>query len=61
VDYLQRRSHEWPGKRHGLGQLSRDFSLKLLESRYEGMVYIVFPGNVGKTESLAEIVSIMKS
>ena len=46
-----------------LGQLSRGISVWKLgpESRYEGMVYIVFPGNVGKTESLAEIVSIMKS
>jgi hypothetical protein len=46
-----------------LGQLSRGISVWQLgpESRYDGMIYIVFPGNVGKPESLAEVVSIMKS
>jgi hypothetical protein len=46
-----------------LGQLARGISVWKLgpESRYEGLVYIVFPGNVGKPESLAEIVSILKS
>ena len=56
---------EWLGVKRAmvLGQLSRGISVWQLgpESRYEGMTYIVFPGNVGKPESLAEIVSIMKS
>jgi uncharacterized protein YgbK (DUF1537 family) len=45
-----------------LGQLSRGISVWELgpESRYNGMIYIVFPGNVGNPETLAEIVSIMK-
>jgi uncharacterized protein YgbK (DUF1537 family) len=46
-----------------LGQLSRGISAWQLgpESRYNGMIYIVFPGNVGNPESLAEVVSIMQS
>jgi hypothetical protein len=46
-----------------LGQLARGISVWKLgpESRYEGMAYIVFPGNVGQPESLAEIVSMMKA
>ena len=46
-----------------LGQLARGISVWQLgpESRYKGMIYIVFPGNVGNPETLAEIVSIMKS
>jgi uncharacterized protein YgbK (DUF1537 family) len=55
---------EWLGVKRAmvLGQLSKGISVWQLgpESRYDGMVYIVFPGNVGKPESLAEIVSIMK-
>lgn len=55
---------EWLGVKRAmvLGQLSRGISVWQLgpESRYEGMMYIVFPGNVGKPESLAEIVSILK-
>lgn len=45
-----------------LGQLSRGISVWQLgpESRYNGLIYIVFPGNVGNPETLAEIVSIMK-
>jgi uncharacterized protein YgbK (DUF1537 family) len=56
---------EWLGVQRAmvLGQLSRGISVWQLgpESRYAGMIYIVFPGNVGKPESLAEIVSIMGS
>ena len=56
---------EWLGVKRAmvLGQLSRGISVWQLgpESRYDGMIYIVFPGNVGKPESLAEVVSIMKS
>ena len=56
---------EWLGVKRAmvLGQLSRGISVWQLgpESRYDGMHYIVFPGNVGKPESLAEIVSILKS
>lgn len=56
---------EWLGVKRAmvLGQLSRGISIWQLgpESRYNGMVYIVFPGNVGKPESLAEVVTIMKS
>ena len=46
-----------------LGQLSRGISVWQLgpESLYDGMLYIVFPGNVGRPESLAEIISILKS
>jgi uncharacterized protein YgbK (DUF1537 family) len=29
------------------------------ESRHPGMVYVVFPGNVGGPEALAEIVSVL--
>jgi uncharacterized protein YgbK (DUF1537 family) len=45
-----------------LGQLSMGISVWQLgpESRYNGMIYIVFPGNVGKPETLSEIVSVMK-
>lgn len=56
---------EWLGVRRAmvLGQLARGISVWKLgpESRYEGMAYIVFPGNVGQPESLAEIVSMMKA
>lgn len=56
---------EWLGVRRAmvLGQLARGISVWQLgpESRYNGMMYIVFPGNVGKPEGLAEVVSIMKS
>lgn len=56
---------EWLGVKRAivLGQLSKGISVWQLgpESRYNGMVYIVFPGNVGKPESLAEVVSVMKS
>jgi uncharacterized protein YgbK (DUF1537 family) len=56
---------EWLGVKRAmvLGQLSRGVSVWQLgpESRYDGMAYIVFPGNIGKPESLAEVVSIMKS
>jgi uncharacterized protein YgbK (DUF1537 family) len=56
---------EWLGVKRAivLGQLSRGISVWQLgpESRYNGMVYVVFPGNVGKPESLAEVVSIMQS
>lgn len=56
---------EWLGVKRAmvLGQLSRGVSIWQLgpESRYNGMVYIVFPGNVGKPESLAEVVTIMKA
>jgi uncharacterized protein YgbK (DUF1537 family) len=55
---------EWLGVKRAmvLGQLSRGISVWQLgsESRYDGMIYIVFPGNVGKPESLAEVVSILK-
>jgi uncharacterized protein YgbK (DUF1537 family) len=30
------------------------------ESRYPGMVYIIFPGNVGAPESIAQVVSMLK-
>ena len=45
-----------------LGQLAKGISVWQLgpESRYDGMLYIVFPGNVGKPESLAELVSTLK-
>jgi uncharacterized protein YgbK (DUF1537 family) len=56
---------EWLGVRRAmvLGQLAKGISVWQLgpESRYNGMLYIVFPGNVGKPESLAELVSMMKS
>jgi uncharacterized protein YgbK (DUF1537 family) len=56
---------EWLGVKRAivLGQLSKGISVWQLgpESRYDRMVYIVFPGNVGKPESLAEVVSIMQS
>jgi uncharacterized protein YgbK (DUF1537 family) len=55
---------QWLGVKRALvlGQLSRGISVWQLgpESRYNGMAYIVFPGNVGKPESLAEVVSIMR-
>jgi uncharacterized protein YgbK (DUF1537 family) len=55
---------EWLGVKRAmvLGQLSKGISAWQLgpESLYDGMVYIVFPGNVGIPESLAEIVSMMK-
>lgn len=55
---------EWLGVKRAmvLGQLSRGISVWQLgpESRYDGMIYIVFPGNVGKPESLAEVISILK-
>jgi uncharacterized protein YgbK (DUF1537 family) len=31
------------------------------ESRYPGLVYIVFPGNVGGPEALAEVVAKLKA
>lgn len=56
---------EWLGVKRAivLGQLSRGISVWQLgpESRYNGLPYIVFPGNVGKPESLAEVVSTMRS
>lgn len=55
---------EWLGVKRAmvLGQLARGISVWQLgpESRYDGMIYIVFPGNVGKPESLADVVSILK-
>jgi uncharacterized protein YgbK (DUF1537 family) len=55
---------EWLGVKRAivLGQLSRGISVWQLgpESCYDGLIYIVFPGNVGQPESLAEVVSIMK-
>jgi uncharacterized protein YgbK (DUF1537 family) len=56
---------EWLGVRRAmvLGQFMKGISVWQLgpESRYDGMLYIVFPGNVGKPESLAELVALMKS
>jgi uncharacterized protein YgbK (DUF1537 family) len=56
---------EWLGVRRAivLGQLAKGISVWQLgpESRYDGLLYIVFPGNVGKPESMAELVSMMKS
>jgi uncharacterized protein YgbK (DUF1537 family) len=56
---------EWLGVKRAmvLGQLAKGISVWQLgpESRSDGMIYIVFPGNVGKPESLAEIISIMQS
>jgi len=56
---------EWLGVKRAmvLGQISRGISVWQLgpESRYQGLVYIVFPGNVGTPESLAEVVSMMKA
>jgi uncharacterized protein YgbK (DUF1537 family) len=55
---------EWLGVHRAmvLGQLAKGISVWQLgpESRYDGMLYIVFPGNVGKPESLAELVSTLK-
>jgi uncharacterized protein YgbK (DUF1537 family) len=55
---------EWLGVHRAmvLGQLAKGISVWQLgpESRYDGMLYIVFPGNVGKPESLAELVSSLK-
>lgn len=46
-----------------LGQLSKGVSVWQLgpESRYDGMIYVVFPGNIGEPEALAEVVAILQS
>jgi uncharacterized protein YgbK (DUF1537 family) len=56
---------EWLGVKRAivLGQIARGISVWQLgsESRFDGLIYIVFPGNVGKPESLAEVVSILQA
>ncbi|HEY3473216.1 MAG TPA: four-carbon acid sugar kinase family protein [Anaerolineales bacterium] len=56
---------EWLGVKRAmvLGQISRGISVWQLgpESRYDGLIYIVFPGNVGNPESLAEVVSMVQA
>ena len=46
-----------------IGQVSKGVSVWQLgpESRYDGLLYVVFPGNVGEPETLAEAVSILSS
>ncbi len=55
---------QWLGVKRAivLGQLTKGVSAWQLgpESRYNGMIYIVFPGNVGNPETLVEVVSIMQ-
>jgi uncharacterized protein YgbK (DUF1537 family) len=46
-----------------LGQLYDGVSVWQLgpESRFNGLIYVVFPGNVGEPETLAEVVAILQS
>jgi uncharacterized protein YgbK (DUF1537 family) len=46
-----------------LGQLAEGVSVWECgpESRYPGLMYIVFPGNVGETQTLGEVVNSLKS
>jgi len=46
-----------------LGQISEGVSVWQLgpETRYNGMLYVVFPGNTGQPKTLADVVSILKS
>lgn len=46
-----------------VGQITKGVSAWQLgpESRYNGMLYIVFPGNVGEPETLAEVVSVLQA